>query len=278
MPMPNDIAKMLVRPAIDTTPAEVLRWLTRAQDHIREPQFWCRGYAALDKNDLMVAAADPAAVQRCAIGAVYADSPESSPGDNAEAPVVRQAIDALNRSAAAVMSLRPPPIIPVIPVASRLSVSTTHRNSDTGWLSRLTRTPKQNNGCWQSPGSKPAVKENHNASVSQYQPPGATVPRGSGRRRAILWLSRPSAGYAHPGQYPADAGPAKGRANRRLYLPYQRRGNPHPVNWAYRSAATQGELAMTEHELNKLREQMTEAAVEAAPVIGLLHDEHDVRI
>lgn len=112
MPMPNDMAKMLVRPAIDTTPAEVLRWLTRAQGHIREPQFWCRGYAALDKNDLMVAAADPAAVRRCAIGAVYADSPESCPGGNAEAPVVRQAIAALNRSAAAIISLRPPPNYP----------------------------------------------------------------------------------------------------------------------------------------------------------------------
>ena len=35
---------------------------------------------------------------------------------------------------------------------------------------------------------------------------------------------------------------------------------------------------MTEQEVNELREQMTQAAVEAAPVIGLLHGEHDVRI
>lgn len=32
---------------------------------------------------------------------------------------------------------------------------------------------------------------------------------------------------------------------------------------------------MTEHELNELRQQMMGASIEAAPVIGLLHDKHD---
>ena len=104
----NRLALAMDRLMRPPTAAEVLARLELAQRRIATRQYWCTGYAAVNKDDMMTAATSPTAVRRCAIGAVYADSPASiSEVAYNEEPVVRHAIAALNRAAETLLACQP---------------------------------------------------------------------------------------------------------------------------------------------------------------------------
>lgn len=87
------------------TAAEVLACLKRAQARIATEQFWCTDNNAEDKDGVIVGAADPSAVRRCGVGALYAECAGHANllGYTAE-PVVWLAINALDRAATALIA------------------------------------------------------------------------------------------------------------------------------------------------------------------------------